>query len=221
MHKHTRWQARTGAARKPPTDKNIGHDIYRTEKQILLRLPAVWQMTCHCHWEHNTEPFSTSGRWSWNRNYHRQNQGDRSASRSVCAWTWLNCNDQREPVNNPEYFQMCQQAYCLSLEGGQKNPIDVYLFLTNLLFCFSSPTKSGYLSYRERSGIESEKGQQSILSKASKHSLQITVLVLRPSISLPGRVRNDHLRQHCSRQPPLRALQQDKDFFSIAMKCTP
>lgn len=33
--------ARIDAARKPPTDKNIGHDIYRTEKQILLMLPAV------------------------------------------------------------------------------------------------------------------------------------------------------------------------------------
>lgn len=39
MHKHTRGQARTGAARNPPTDKNIGHDIYRTEKQIFLKLP--------------------------------------------------------------------------------------------------------------------------------------------------------------------------------------
>lgn len=34
--------------------------------------------------------------------------------------------------------------------------------------------------------------------------------VLRSNISLPGRVRNNCLRQHCSRQPPHGVLQQDK-----------
>lgn len=45
--------------------------------------------------------------------------------------------------------------------GGEKKVkknIDVYLFFTNILFCFPLPTKSGYLSYHEHSGMESERG---------------------------------------------------------------
>lgn len=78
--------------------------------------------------------------------------------------------------------------------------------------------KSGYLSYHKHSGLKVRERLVIHLLQPFKHSLQIRASVLRSSILLPGRVRNDHFRQCCSRQPMHGTLHQDKAFFPIAKK---
>lgn len=156
MHECTSSQARTGAARKPPTDKNIGHDIYRSKSKyssgflLFDKWPAIVTES-HSALLEGDHGIETNTDRIKGTSLHADlyvHGHDLTVMTRANLWIILNTF---KCANKPIVYPWGKE----NIQKKKNWRIDIF---TNLIFCFSSPTKSGYLSYRERSEIESEKG---------------------------------------------------------------